>query len=188
MVTTAHETGRAAAHAGPTAGDRTAAERARAAAAAVADPELPMLTLADLGILRGVDLDRDGTVQVWITPTYSGCPALAEMRADVDRAVRSAGFDRVRVRMALSPAWTTDWITEEGRAKLAEHGISPPGRAPRRAPGPVPLTLLPTRTAPRCPLCGAADTEELSRFGATSCKSLHRCRSCLEPFEHVKEI
>lgn len=163
-------------------------ERARAAAAAVTDPELPMLTLADLGILRRVEIDGAGTVQVWITPTYSGCPALAEMRVDVDRAVRAAGFDAVEVRTELSPAWTTDWITDEGRRKLAEHGISPPGAAPRRAAGPVPLTLLPTRAAPRCPLCRSADTEELSRFGATSCKSLHRCRSCLEPFEHVKEI
>lgn len=162
--------------------------RARAAAAAVTDPELPMLTLADLGILRDVEIGDDGTVAVWITPTYSGCPALAEMRADVDRAVRAAGFDRVQVRTALSPPWTTDWITDEGRHKLAEHGIAPPGSAPGRPEGPVPLTLLPTRTVPRCPLCGAADTEELSRFGATSCKSLHRCRACLEPFEHVKEI
>lgn len=163
-------------------------ERARAAAAVVKDPELPMLTLHDLGILRRVRVEEDGTVAVWLTPTYSGCPALAEMRADVDRAVRAAGFARVEVRTALSPAWSSDWITEEGRRKLTEHGISPPGRAPARADGPVPLTLLPTRTVPRCPLCGAAETEELSRFGATSCKSLHRCRSCLEPFEHVKEI
>ena len=163
-------------------------ERARTAAAAVNDPELPMLTLHDLGILRGVRIEEDGTVTVRITPTYSGCPALAEMRADVYRAVRAAGFGRVEVRTELSPAWTSDWITEEGRRKLTEHGISPPGRAPTRADGPVPLVLLPIRTAPRCPRCGAAETEELSRFGATSCKSLHRCRSCLEPFEHVKEI
>ncbi|MFF8764031.1 1,2-phenylacetyl-CoA epoxidase subunit PaaD [Nocardiopsis dassonvillei] len=165
-----------------------ARERAERAAAAVTDPELPMLTLADLGILRRVEVEGDGTAAVWITPTYSGCPALAEMRADVDRAVRAAGFGRVEVRTELSPPWTTDWITAEGRRKLAEHGISPPGGAPARAAGPVPLTLLPTRTAPRCPLCGSGRTEELSRFGATSCKSLHRCRSCLEPFEHVKEI
>lgn len=161
--------------------------QALAAASAVTDPELPMLTLADLGILRRVEVE-DGTARVWITPTYSGCPALAEMRADVDRAVRAAGFDRVEVRTELSPPWTTDWITAEGRRKLAEHGISPPGSAPRRQAGPVPLILSPTRTVPRCPRCGAADTEELSRFGATSCKSLHRCRTCLEPFEHVKEI
>ncbi|MEV2275462.1 1,2-phenylacetyl-CoA epoxidase subunit PaaD [Nocardiopsis sp. NPDC049922] len=162
--------------------------RARSAAAAVTDPELPMLTLADLGILRDVAVEDDGAVTVWITPTYTGCPAIAEMRADVDRAVRAAGFDRVEVRTALAPAWTTDWITDEGRRKLAEHGISPPGSAPRRASGPIPLTLSPTRTVPRCPRCGTADTEELSRFGATSCRSLHRCRSCLEPFEHVKEV
>ena len=163
-------------------------DRARGAAAAVTDPELPMLTLQDLGILREVRIEQDGTVAVWITPTYSGCPALAEMRVDVDRAVRAAGFERVEVRTALSPAWSSDWITEQGRRKLSEHGISPPGQAPDRPNGPVPLTLLPTRSAPRCPLCGSAGTEELSRFGATSCKSLHRCRSCLEPFEHVKEI
>lgn len=163
-------------------------DRAHRAAAAVTDPELPMLTLEDLGILRGVGVEEDGTVAVWITPTYSGCPALAEMRADVDRAVRAAGFEQVEVRTALSPAWSSDWITDEGRRKLTEHGISPPGRAPARPSGPVPLTLSPTRTVPRCPLCGGAGTDELSRFGATSCKSLHRCRSCLEPFEHVKEI
>ncbi|WP_017611199.1 1,2-phenylacetyl-CoA epoxidase subunit PaaD [Nocardiopsis xinjiangensis] len=166
----------------------TERDRARGAAAAVTDPELPMLTLQDLGILREVRIEQDGTVAVWITPTYSGCPALAEMRADVDRAVRAAGFERVEVRTALSPAWSSDWITERGRRKLSEYGISPPGQAPERPSGPVPLTLLPTRAVPRCPLCGSDGTEELSRFGATSCKSLHRCRSCLEPFEHVKEI
>lgn len=158
------------------------------AAAEVTDPELPMLTLADLGILRRVEIEDEGTARVWITPTYSGCPALAEMRADVHRAVRAAGFDQVRVHTELSPPWSTDWITDEGRRKLLENGISPPGAAPRRASGPVPLTLLPTRTVPHCPQCGSERTEELSRFGATSCKSLHRCQSCLEPFEHVKEI
>lgn len=171
-----------------TADTATEERRVWAAAAAVTDPELPMLTLADLGILRDVEVEEDGTAAVWITPTYSGCPALAEMRVDVDRAVRAIGVAEVEVRTALSPPWSSDWITDEGRRKLTEHGISPPGGAPQRPAGPVPLTLLPTRTVPRCPLCGAADTEELSRFGATSCKSLHRCRTCLEPFEHVKEI
>lgn len=162
--------------------------RAREAAQAVTDPELPMLTLADLGILRGVRVEADGTAAVQITPTYSGCPALAEMRADLDRGLRAAGFDRVRVETVLSPAWTTDWITPQGRRKLAEHGISPPAPTPRRQGGPVPLTLLPTRCAPGCPRCGSRDTEELSRFGSTSCKALMRCRSCREPFEHLKEI
>ncbi|WP_233515384.1 1,2-phenylacetyl-CoA epoxidase subunit PaaD [Marinitenerispora sediminis] len=161
--------------------------RARAVAAGVTDPELPMLTLADLGVLRGVRAAADGTVVVTITPTYSGCPALEAMRADLLTALRAAGFPRARVRTVLSPPWSSDWITPAGRRKLAEHGISPPGPA-RPAGGPVPLALLPTRTAARCPRCGSADTEELSRFGATACRALLRCRSCREPFEHVKEI
>ncbi|NYE46709.1 ring-1,2-phenylacetyl-CoA epoxidase subunit PaaD [Spinactinospora alkalitolerans] len=162
------------------------AQRARALAGAVPDPELPMLTLADLGILRDVEVAGDGAVTVSITPTYSGCPALAEMRADVRRRLIEAGYDRVEVRTVLSPPWSSDHITEQGRRRLAEHGIAPPG--PARAAGPVPLVLAPTRSAVHCPRCGSADTEELSRFGATSCKALHRCRACREPFEHLKEI
>lgn len=165
-----------------------AARRARAAAASVPDPEMPMLTLADLGVLRGVEVAGDGTVTVSLTPTYSGCPALPEMRADVRRSLAAAGYERVEVRTVLAPPWTTDWITREGRRKLAEHGISPPGPAPRRESGPVPLNLSPTRLAARCPRCGTADVAELSRFGSTPCKALLRCRSCREPFEHVKEI
>ncbi|GAB3212972.1 phenylacetate-CoA oxygenase subunit PaaJ [Marinactinospora endophytica] len=157
-------------------------------AATVADPELPMLTLADLGILREVEIDGDGTVVVTITPTYSGCPALEVMRVDLHRALARAGYGRVEVRTRLSPPWSSDDITEAGRRKLGEHGISPPGPAPRRHGGPVPLTLSATRRLPRCPLCGADRTEKLSRFGSTSCKALMRCRACGEPFEHVKEI
>jgi len=103
-------------------------------------------------------------------------------------ALHGAGFDSVEVRTVLAPAWSTDRITEEGRRKLAAGGIAPPGRAPVRSPGPVPLDLGPTRRTAGCPLCGSADTEELSEFGATACKALRRCRSCREPFEHVKEI
>jgi len=161
-------------------------ERARAVAATVLDPELPVLTLADLGVLRDVAADDDGVV-VTITPTYSGCPAMAAMRDDLVASLRAAGFDRVRVRTALSPAWTTDWISADGRRKLTEYGIAPPGPVVRHA-GPVPLTLVPPVTRVRCPLCGSDDTEELSRFGATACKALRRCRSCAEPFEHVKEL
>lgn len=161
---------------------------ARAAASAVRDPELPMLTLADLGVLREVRLDEDGVTAV-LTPTYTGCPALAEMRADVAAALRDAGFAEARVETQLSPAWSTDDITPEGRRKLAEAGIAPPGAAPKQAAGPVPLTLGPTRSAVvHCPHCGSADTEETSRFGATACKALRRCRACREPFEQVKEI
>jgi ring-1,2-phenylacetyl-CoA epoxidase subunit PaaD len=166
----------------------TDVRRARRIAEGVPDPELPMLTLADLGVLRGVEAGADGTVVVSLTPTYSGCPAMAEMRAEVAARLTAAGYAPVRVRTVLDPPWTTDWITPSGRRILAEHGIAPPGPAPRPAPGPVPLTLSPTRPSVPCPRCGSADTEETSRFGATSCKALWRCRACREPFEYVKEI
>ena len=159
----------------------------RAIAETVVDPELPMLTLADLGVLRDVRVDG-GTVVVEITPTYTGCPAMGVMRADLLHALHRAGYDDVDVRTVLTPAWSTDWISQEGRIKLAAAGIAPPGRAPVRTDGPVPLQLGPTRRSAGCPLCGSADTEELSEFGATACKALRRCRSCGEPFEHVKEI
>jgi ring-1,2-phenylacetyl-CoA epoxidase subunit PaaD len=161
---------------------------ARAVAATVTDPELPTVTLADLGVLRDVRTEPDGTVVVDITPTYTGCPAMGVMRADLVHALHRAGFERVEVRTVLSPPWTTDWITEEGRRKLAAGGIAPPGKAPVRSPGPVPLSLGPTVRTAVCPLCGSPDTEELSEFGATACKALRRCRSCREPFEHLKEI
>ena len=161
---------------------------ARAVAETVTDPELPMVTLADLGVLRDVRIEDDGTVVVEITPTYTGCPAMGVMRADLVLALHEAGFADVEVRTVLSPAWSTDWISEEGRHKLATSGIAPPGKAPARTAGPVPLQLGPTRRTASCPLCGSADTEELSEFGATACKALRRCRSCREPFEHVKEI
>jgi ring-1,2-phenylacetyl-CoA epoxidase subunit PaaD len=160
---------------------------AAAVAARVADPELPMLTLADLGILRGVD-ESDGGVVVTITPTYSGCPAMQTIQDDLVAALRDAGYARVEVRTVLTPAWTTDWITAAGRDKLAAAGISPPGAAPRRGAGPVPLTLTPSRRAIECPHCGNPDTEEIAAFSATACRSLHRCPVCREPFEHVKEI
>jgi ring-1,2-phenylacetyl-CoA epoxidase subunit PaaD len=160
----------------------------RAVAETVTDPELPLLTLADLGVLRDVRTDDDGTVVVEITPTYTGCPAMGVMRADLVHALHRAGFGAVEVRTVLSPAWSTDAITAAGRRKLAAAGIAPPGRAPVRSPGPVPLSLGPSRRTAACPLCGSPDTEELSEFGATACKALRRCRSCREPFEHVKEI
>ena len=159
-----------------------------AVAARVTDPELPMVTLADLGVLRDVRVEDDGTVVVEITPTYTGCPAMGVMRADLVLALHEAGFAAVDVRTVLSPAWSTDWISEAGRGKLAAGGIAPPGKAPERTTGPVPLQLGPTRRTAACPLCGSTDTEELSEFGATACKALRRCRSCSEPFEHVKEI
>ena len=156
---------------------------ARRIAASVTDPEMPMLTLEDLGVLRDVEVDGD-TVVVTITPTYSGCPAMATMRDDLVHRLSDAGFD-AEVRVSLAPAWSSDWITDRGRQSLVDHGLSAPGPAPQRRVG---LSLLPTRRALTCPRCGAAEVELTSEFGPTACKAMYRCTSCLEPFEHLKEI
>jgi ring-1,2-phenylacetyl-CoA epoxidase subunit PaaD len=155
----------------------TTATELREVLAQVHDPEIPVITIEDLGILRDVEVDG-GRVVVTITPTYSGCPAMQEIEADVRAAL--AGYD-VEVRTVLAPAWTTDWMTDDGRRKLQEHGIAPPERRPT---GPVLVQLGPPRLT--CPQCGSTDTEELSRFGSTSCKSMWRCRSCREPFDHFR--
>jgi ring-1,2-phenylacetyl-CoA epoxidase subunit PaaD len=160
---------------------------AAAVAATVTDPELPMLTLADLGIIRDVREGAGGVV-VTITPTYSGCPAMDAIRDDLTAALRAAGHQRVEVRTVLTPAWTTDWITAAGRDKLAAAGIAPPGATPVRVAGPVPLVLGPSRRGVRCPHCGHAETEQISAFSATACRELRRCPQCREPFEHMKEI
>lgn len=160
---------------------------ARGVVAQVVDPEMPMLTLDDLGVVRGVDVDGD-TVTVTITPTYSGCPAIEVMRDDLRSALTGAGYARVEVRTVLSPAWSTDWISDDGRRKLAEAGIAPPGRVGPATTGPIPLTLTAPSAAVACPRCRAAATEEFSRFGPTACTALRRCPSCREPFEHMKEI
>jgi len=156
-------------------------------ASRVRDPELPVLTLADLGVLREVS-EQDGRVLVTITPTYSGCPAIDEMGADLRRALTAAGYADVEVRTSLHPAWTTDWISEDGRRKLTEYGIAPPRRIGPRAVGPIPLNLTPPSRRVPCPRCGSPRTTELSRFGSTACKALRRCEDCAEPFEHLKEI
>ena len=157
------------------------------AAASVTDPELPVLTLVDLGVLRSVDEEPNGGITVIITPTYSGCPAMATMRADLQRALADAGFTDVTIRTVLAPAWSSDWISADGRQKLADYGIAPPGPAPKGS-GPIPLTLTPRMPVVCCPLCGSTETELTAEFGATSCKSQHRCMSCAEPFERIKEI
>ncbi|GIJ08299.1 1,2-phenylacetyl-CoA epoxidase subunit PaaD [Micromonospora andamanensis] len=156
--------------------------RARQAVAAVVDPEIRVVTIDDLGILRSVQEDpATGRVVVTITPTYTGCPAMDVIRADIRRALAAAGHPDAEVRTVHSPAWSTDWISDVGRAMLAAAGIAPP--APVRRDGVVPLTL-----AVRCPRCGSPETEQLSRFGSTACKALWRCRSCSEPFDHVKAL
>ena len=158
---------------------------ARGLAASVTDPEMPMLTLEDLGVLRSVETDGERVV-VTITPTYSGCPAMASMRDDLVRILGAHGYD-AEVRVSLSPPWSSDWISERGRRALHDHGLSAPGRAPLRT-GPAAISLLPTRRAISCPRCGCAEVALTSEFGPTACTALYRCTSCLEPFEHVKEI
>jgi ring-1,2-phenylacetyl-CoA epoxidase subunit PaaD len=150
-------------------------------AATVNDPEIPVLSIRDLGILRDGHLDADGTVRLTITPTYSGCPAMDAIKDDLQRVFGEAGYGKVKVDLVLSPAWTTDWMTEEGKAKLTEYGIAPPtGRA---AAGPVRLGL-----AVKCPRCHSLNTRELSRFGSTSCKALYVCQDCREPFDYFKVL
>lgn len=158
-------------------------DEVRDVVARVPDPELPMISIADLGILRKVAVEPTGHIVVQITPTYSGCPAMDAIRADVFEQLRSHGWVDAEVRTVLSPAWTTDWITPQGRDALLEHGIAPPGPRGGKGGGPVPLTL-----AVRCPRCGSPDTREVTRFGSTACKSLWTCRSCLEPFDHFKAL
>ena len=147
-------------------------------AATVADPEVPVLTIEDLGVLRRVVLD-DGRVTVDITPTYSGCPAIDAIRDDIVAALHGGGYSDVRVRTVLAPAWTTDWMSESGARKLEAYGIAPPGA--RRTGGVISLTL-----GVKCPRCGSLHTRETSHFGSTSCKSLWVCQQCREPFDHFK--
>lgn len=152
----------------------------RDAVGAVLDPELPLVTIAELGILRGVSVE-DGHVVVTITPTYSGCPAMEAIADDV-RAALAAVDTEGEVRTALAPAWTTDWISPSGREKLAAAGIAPPSPVGYDG-GPVPLEL-----AVRCPQCGSTATRVVSRFGSTACKSLRVCSECAEPFDHFKSL
>jgi ring-1,2-phenylacetyl-CoA epoxidase subunit PaaD len=159
-------------------GDSELRQRAWDAAATVVDPEIPVLTIADLGVLRDVAL-RDGQVEVAITPTYSGCPAMNMIALEIELALERAGFHRPRIRTVLSPAWTTDWMSEEGRRKLRDYGIAPPlASSSRRA--------LFGEQKVACPQCGSDDTELLSEFGSTSCKALWRCKACREPFDYFK--
>ena len=155
-------------------------ERARKAAASVVDPEIPVLSIADLGVLRDVRI-VDGTAEVTITPTYSGCPAMNLIALNVELALEEVGFVMPRIKTVLSPAWTTDWMTEKGKATLRKYGIAPPaGKASRRA--------LFGEDEVACPRCASTDTMRISEFGSTSCKALWRCRACAEPFDYFKCI
>ncbi|WP_045729820.1 1,2-phenylacetyl-CoA epoxidase subunit PaaD [Pseudarthrobacter chlorophenolicus] len=165
-------------------------------ASTVCDPEIPVLTIEDLGILRDVQIEKNddggaasaGTapkVRVTVTPTYSGCPAMDAIRDDVITAFAKEGYADVAVDLVLAPAWTTDWMTEAGKAKLQEYGIAPPSgmsNAARHA-GPIRLSL-----AVKCPQCASLNTKELTRFGSTSCKALYVCQDCKEPFDYFKVL
>lgn len=143
----------------------------------VPDPELPAVTITDLGIVRDIREEGDELV-VALTPTYSGCPATALIEEDVTRALHEHGVAHVRIERRLAPAWTTDWITPRGRARLKEHGIAPP--AADIGNGPIVTEII------RCLRCGSPNTTELSHFGSTPCKALYRCEACREPFDYVK--
>ena len=154
--------------------------------AAVKDPELPMIDVVELGIVRDVSFD-DGRLTVDITPTYSGCPAMQMIEKEIVETLASHGFQDARVRTVYSPAWTTDWMTEEARERLRVHGIAPPGPVEHDAGGIAELVSL-RRAKPTtaCPFCGSANTVEKSEFGSTACKSIHFCSSCHQPFDHFK--
>jgi len=163
-------------------------ELLRRIAGEVPDPEIPVVTIADLGVLRGVTVD-EGEVVVTITPTYSGCPAMDAIRADVLGALRAQGVEHARIETVLSPAWSTDWISEDGRRKLREYGISPPARCGARqascAAQPAQELIA---LSVCCPLCGSLQTREVSHFGSTACKALYVCDTCHEPFDYFKSI
>ncbi|MHB1172146.1 MAG: 1,2-phenylacetyl-CoA epoxidase subunit PaaD [Lacisediminihabitans sp.] len=156
-------------------------------AATVCDPEIPVLTIEDLGILRNAEAQEDGdghrSVEVTITPTYSGCPAMDAIRDDVIAALRRHGYGDVRVKLELSPAWTTDWMTDAGKTTLEEYGIAPPTGHSALRSGPVRLGL-----SVKCPQCSSLNTRELSRFGSTACKALYVCQDCKEPFDYFKVL
>jgi ring-1,2-phenylacetyl-CoA epoxidase subunit PaaD len=154
----------------------------RSIVADVPDPEIPVVSIEDLGILRDVEVRDGGHVVVRITPTYSGCPAMDAIRADVLRRLADHGIADAEVETVWAPAWSTDWISAEGRAALRAYGIAPPGpTTPRTTTVALALTV-------RCPRCGSPDTREVSRFGSTACKSHWVCGACHEPFDHMKAI
>jgi len=154
----------------------------------VLDPEVPVVSVIDLGIVRDV-IDEGESLAVVLTPTYSGCPATEVIEQSVRDALVAAGLGPVVSRLQRAPAWTTDWISAEGRRKLREYGIAPPsGTAAVDAGGAVPIRFVSRAPQLDCPRCGSADTERLSAFGSTACKALYRCRACREPFEHFKPI
>ena len=150
----------------------------------VPDPEVPVISVVELGIVRDAVQRADGVVEVTITPTYSGCPAMFEIERDIRSALEAAGVTAVEITTALSPAWTTDWIPEAAREKLRRYGIAPPGRADDGGL----VTLVRARPPVQCPWCGSRNTTLKSEFGSTACKAIHVCRDCRQPFDEFKAI
>ncbi|HEY4365628.1 MAG TPA: 1,2-phenylacetyl-CoA epoxidase subunit PaaD [Steroidobacteraceae bacterium] len=148
---------------------------------AVTDPEIPVLSIVDLGIVRYARLGPEGRVRVGISPTYSGCPATAVIKQSVGQALQRAGFANIELEDVIAPAWTSDWITDAGRSKLLEYGIAPPAESVSSVRQIVRPSLV-----IKCPRCGSAATSRVSEFGSTPCKALYRCTSCLEPFDYFK--
>jgi ring-1,2-phenylacetyl-CoA epoxidase subunit PaaD len=152
----------------------------------IPDPEIPVISICDLGIVRAVNTNGDAETEIVITPTYSGCPAMQAIEDDIQEKLAGAGFDSVRVKTVLQPAWTTDWLSEAGRAKLQSYGIAPPG--PRSGDTAVVRFVNRRHHGPSCPQCGSQETERLAQFGSTACKALYRCLDCREPFDYFKPI
>lgn len=150
----------------------------------VKDPEVPVLSVRDLGVVRDVVVDERGAITVMVTPTYSGCPAILVIEQDIAAAITAAGHGPVTVQTTLTPAWSTDWISDDARARLKAYGIAPPGRVEQGGL----VQLMRARRAAQCPMCDSLDTEVRSEFGSTACKSLNWCRSCRQPFEEFKPI
>lgn len=158
--------------------------------AQVPDPEIPVISLTDLGIIRGVEW-QDDTLVVTVTPTYSGCPATSVINLDIEAALRAKGIGKLRLERQLSPPWTTDWITPEGRDKLRAYGIAPPvdgTAADGRLAGRIARLAGTSNLVIACPRCGSTRTEKVSQFGSTPCKASYRCTDCLEPFDYFKCI
>jgi ring-1,2-phenylacetyl-CoA epoxidase subunit PaaD len=153
----------------------------------VMDPEVPVLSVRELGIVRDVELDADGAVTVVVTPTYSGCPAIQVIEQDILSALELAGLPNARVRTTHAPAWTTDWISPDARAKLKAYGIAPPAPGPAEGGGGL-VQLLRARPATQCPYCDSYQTELRSEFGSTACKAVWWCRDCRQPYEEFKAI
>jgi len=155
--------------------------RARKLLDQVCDPEIPVLSIDEIGILRDVE-ENGNTVSVIITPTYSGCPAIDRIKSDITEVLTNAGYESVEIKLQLAPAWTTDWMPESAKEKLRQYGIAPPCRSSASN------SIIPMQMQARCPRCRSMDTRLVSEFGSTSCKALYQCRSCLEPFDYFKPI